>query len=289
MALAGLVLQAFAVQIKAMVEAGVDIIMLETFTFLSEIKIALQVTKEMFAGPVIASMSFSDEAAEASNQYSPAKVALMLQKWGANVVGVNCGGGWGRVGEGGPAAIYDVAEEMVKAVTSSVPVIALPNGDANSPSVPPSQHSTQLPLNPKTTHPRDPRVLLVCYLLPPHYCALNSRAWGMQPLWRILAPRSLPSRRLYLHLSSSLAHAHAHAHVHLSFCPFQPVIRSASGIGTSTWQQKSTSWVSWRASSFTAAPHTTPRPAGTGAGTRTRRRKAASISAGIAARTCAYV
>jgi len=31
-------------------------------------------------------------------------------------------GGWGRVGEGGPAAIYDVAEEMVKAVGASVPV-----------------------------------------------------------------------------------------------------------------------------------------------------------------------
>lgn len=122
--------QAFTVQIKAMVEAGVDIIILETFRFLSEIKIALQVTKEVFAGPVIASMAFSDEAAEASNHYAPGKVALMLQKWGANVVGVNCGGGWGRVGEGGPAAIYDVAEEMVKAVSSGLPVLALPNGDA---------------------------------------------------------------------------------------------------------------------------------------------------------------
>ena len=119
--------QAFAVQIKAMVEAGVDIIMLETFTFLSEVKIALQVTKELFAGPVIASMAFSDEAAEASNQYTPGKVAIMLQKWGANVVGVNCGGGWGRVGEGGPAAVYDVAEEMVRAVGSALPVVALPN------------------------------------------------------------------------------------------------------------------------------------------------------------------
>ena len=38
----------------------------------------------------------------------------MLHKCGAEVVGVNCGGGWGRVGEGGPAAIYDVAEEMVQ-------------------------------------------------------------------------------------------------------------------------------------------------------------------------------
>ena len=223
MALAGLVLQAFAVQIKAMVEAGVDIIMLETFTFLSEIKIALQVTKEMFAGPVIASMSFSDEAAEASNQYSPAKVALMLQKWGANVVGVNCGGGWGRVGEGGPAAIYDVAEEMVKAVTSSVPVIALPNGDANSPSVPHSQHSTQLPLTPQTTHPRDPRVLLVCYLLSPHYCALNSRAWGSHyGESSLLAPYPLA-----VFTSTSPRPSHTHTHMHTCTYHFALFSRSS--------------------------------------------------------------
>jgi len=118
--------EAYTVQIKAMVQAGVDIIMLETFTFLSEIKIALKVTKSLFSGPVIASMSFSDEP-ESTNDYSPGKVGQMLAKWGADVVGVNCGGGWGRVGEGGPAAIYDVAEEMVRAVGASVPVIALPN------------------------------------------------------------------------------------------------------------------------------------------------------------------
>ena len=120
---------AFAEQIKAMIAEGVDIIMLETFKFLAEIKIALQVTKELFAGPVIACMAFSDEEA-APNEYTPAKVALMLHKWGGDVVGVNCGGGWGRVGEGGPAAIYDVAEEMVKALSGAglkVPVIALPN------------------------------------------------------------------------------------------------------------------------------------------------------------------
>jgi hypothetical protein len=52
---------------------------------------------------------------------------VLLKQWGADVVGVNCGGGWGRVGEGGPAAIYDVAEEMVKAVGSGTPVVAQPN------------------------------------------------------------------------------------------------------------------------------------------------------------------
>jgi len=117
---------AFKVQIRTMVEGGVDVMMLETFRVLAEIKIALLVTKELFAGPVIASMCFSDEPAS-NNLCAPAKVAQLLCQWGADVVGVNCGGGWGRVGEGGPAAIYDVAEEMVQSVSAGVPVVALPN------------------------------------------------------------------------------------------------------------------------------------------------------------------
>ncbi|EKX53845.1 hypothetical protein GUITHDRAFT_100810 [Guillardia theta CCMP2712] len=82
---------AYEVQIKAMVDAGVDAIMLETFTYLAEIRIALSKVKELFAGPVIASMAFSDEPA-ATNHYGPGKVAQLLHKWGADVVGVNCGG-----------------------------------------------------------------------------------------------------------------------------------------------------------------------------------------------------
>ena len=48
----------------------------------------------------------------------------MLNKWGADVVGVNCGGGWGRVGEGGPAANYEVAEEMVRALAAAAAAAA---------------------------------------------------------------------------------------------------------------------------------------------------------------------
>lgn len=175
--------QAFTVQVKAMVEAGVDIIILETFRFLSEIKIALQVTKEVFAGPVIASMAFSDEAAEASNHYAPGKVALMLQKWGANVVGVNCGGGWGRVGEGGPAAIYDVAEEMVKAVSSGLPVLALPNGDAN---VPPREGAGAPDCSPILS----PLASLSCPW-PPH-CRQSEAFWWNVTLGRSLTPTPPP-------------------------------------------------------------------------------------------------
>ena len=56
-----------------MVDAGVDIIILETFQQLSEMRIALNLVKRMFDGPVIASMAFTDEPA-ATNHYGPGKV-----------------------------------------------------------------------------------------------------------------------------------------------------------------------------------------------------------------------
>jgi len=65
---------ALTVQIKAMVEAGVDLIIIETFTFLAEIKIAIQATKAVFAGPIIACMSFSDEE-QTPDTLKPGKVA----------------------------------------------------------------------------------------------------------------------------------------------------------------------------------------------------------------------
>ena len=51
-----------------MVDAGVDIIILETFQQLSEMRIALNLVKRMFDGPVIASMAFTDEPA-ATNHF----------------------------------------------------------------------------------------------------------------------------------------------------------------------------------------------------------------------------
>jgi methionine synthase I (cobalamin-dependent) len=62
--------------LKFQVSAGVDIVMLETFQYLSEIKIALDIVKELFEGPIVASMAFSDEP-EAMNHYGPGKVLCL--------------------------------------------------------------------------------------------------------------------------------------------------------------------------------------------------------------------
>mmetsp|Transcript_3846 Transcript_3846/g.11456 ORF Transcript_3846/g.11456 Transcript_3846/m.11456 type:complete len:668 (+) Transcript_3846:95-2098(+) len=118
--------EAFTEQIKAitLAEDGVDLLILETFSFLAEIKIALEVARSLFEGPIIACMSVSAEVAD--NTYSQGRIARLLSKWGADVVGVNCGGGgWGRLGEGGAAAVYDAAEQMVR--EKAAPVLAMPN------------------------------------------------------------------------------------------------------------------------------------------------------------------
>ena len=68
-----------------MVDAGVDIIILETFQQLSEMRIALNLVKRMFDGPVIASMAFTDEPA-ATNHYGPGKV-MRVSGFGFRVSG----------------------------------------------------------------------------------------------------------------------------------------------------------------------------------------------------------
>ena len=52
---------AFREQISALLEGGVDLLLLETFRHLHEVKLAMQVAREMFSGGIIVQMSFTDE------------------------------------------------------------------------------------------------------------------------------------------------------------------------------------------------------------------------------------
>ena len=85
--------EAFAQQITALVNAGVDLIILETLTDVYEIVEAITAARQV-AGeiPVIASMTFTRDNRTLLGD-PPAKVALRLQAAGADVLGVNCSGG----------------------------------------------------------------------------------------------------------------------------------------------------------------------------------------------------
>ena len=85
----------FAEQAQALAEGGVDAILLETFSELAEVLLALRVVKDATGLPVIASMSF-DSGPQRTRTMMGAHAgesAAALEDAGADVVGCNCGSG----------------------------------------------------------------------------------------------------------------------------------------------------------------------------------------------------
>ena len=83
---------AFREQIEALVEAGVDVIVIETMSDLHEITQAVRAAKEVADVPVIATMTFTRDDRTLLGD-TPAKVARTLAESGAEVIGANCSGG----------------------------------------------------------------------------------------------------------------------------------------------------------------------------------------------------
>ncbi len=98
---------AFAEQIKALAEAGTDLIVLETFSDLYEIREAIRAAQESCDLPIVASVTFTRDDRTVLGD-DPVKVARMLQNAGVDVIGVNC--------SGGPAQLLRILKQMVQAV-----------------------------------------------------------------------------------------------------------------------------------------------------------------------------
>jgi methionine synthase / methylenetetrahydrofolate reductase (NADH) len=108
---------AFREQIEALVEGGVDLLILETFGYLEEIHQAMQAAREVAPSlPLIAQVTI-DEDGNCLDGSDPETFAPKLVEWGADVIGCNC--------SVGPVAMLD-AIERVRAV-SSLPLAAQPN------------------------------------------------------------------------------------------------------------------------------------------------------------------
>ncbi len=109
--------EAFRHQIEALVEGGVDLLILETFGYLEEIHQAMlaarDVTKTL---PLVAQVTI-DEDGNCLDGADPETFAPKLAEWGADVIGCNC--------SIGPVAMLD-AIERVRAVTP-LPLAAQPN------------------------------------------------------------------------------------------------------------------------------------------------------------------
>ena len=108
---------AFREQIQALVEGGVDLLMLETFGYLEEIHQALLAAKDVGASlPIVAQVTI-DEDSNCLDGSDPETFTRKLEEWGADVIGCNC--------SVGPVAMLD-AIERVRAATS-LPLAAQPN------------------------------------------------------------------------------------------------------------------------------------------------------------------
>ena len=81
--------EVFKEQIKAIAEAGVDLIILETISNLNEMKIALSAAKEVSDIPVVTQMTITEEGTTVYG-VTPETIVRELYEAGATVVGINC-------------------------------------------------------------------------------------------------------------------------------------------------------------------------------------------------------
>jgi len=105
----------FKEQIGALAAAGADIILLETFSDLGEIRAALLAAKDVCQIPVICSLTYT--GGRTLTGVSPRSAAVVLESLGASAVGANC--------SGGPEELFPVIKEL--ADYTNLPVLVQPN------------------------------------------------------------------------------------------------------------------------------------------------------------------
>jgi len=94
----------FREQIEALQEGGADLLILETFSNLPELRQAVLAAQEVGGLPIVAQMSSYEDGHTLFGQ-SAARVAAVLSDLGVDVMGANC--------SVGPAATFDALQEMI--------------------------------------------------------------------------------------------------------------------------------------------------------------------------------
>src|SRR6516165_4102103 len=108
---------AFAEQIRAQAEAGVDLLIIETMPALDEAREALMAARETAPHlPVLVMVTIDDEC-NCLDGSSPQHAATVLTEAGASAIGINC--------STGPSTVLTAIEAMRSATT--LPLAAMPN------------------------------------------------------------------------------------------------------------------------------------------------------------------
>lgn len=103
-------------QITCLVEAGVDLLVVETMMSLAEARAALIAAKEVCDLPIIVSMTFNEDGRTLYGT-NPETAVVVLQSLGADAIGVNC--------STGPQEMIPLVKTMVQ--YANVPILAKPN------------------------------------------------------------------------------------------------------------------------------------------------------------------
>jgi len=107
----------FVEQIEALLEAGVDLLVLETFSSLAELHEAVLAARSVSADlPIVAQVSIADDGTTLTGA-TPEDVVRAIEPLGVHGVGVNCGVG--------PQGALDAVQRM--AAQTSLPLVAMPN------------------------------------------------------------------------------------------------------------------------------------------------------------------
>jgi homocysteine S-methyltransferase len=109
--------QAFAEQFRIQVEAGVDLLIVETMPALNEAREALAAARQVAPHLPLLVMVNVDDDSNCLDGSSPEQAAALLAEWGADAIGVNC--------STGPTAVLTAVEAMRGATT--LPLAAMPN------------------------------------------------------------------------------------------------------------------------------------------------------------------
>jgi len=108
---------AFTEQVEALLQGGVDLFILETFSDINEIHQAIKAARRAAGDlPVVAEMTIEEDGNSLYGT-TPEVFTKKLEEWAADVVGVNC--------SVGPAAMLQCIERMAR--VTSLPLSAMPN------------------------------------------------------------------------------------------------------------------------------------------------------------------
>jgi homocysteine S-methyltransferase len=107
---------AFREQAQALVDGGVDLFVLETFTDLNEIHQAIKAVRGICSLPIVAQMTIEEDGNSLYGT-APEMFTKRLDEWGADVVGINC--------SVGPQDMLACLERMIK--VTERPISVQPN------------------------------------------------------------------------------------------------------------------------------------------------------------------